>query len=200
MSIKINNADIRIARETIKFRKFPELYDAFLGATKNTRKIEKEGAALMKARTFSDARAYQFVLSVLEWGGPTGARIVGNFDNYYGDKKQTQKALAKSIRHTILSLKDETCADAIRTITNDKGFGFPYGSKILRMLAPQKAVVYDNQLDDKLQHGWNKTAYQEFCDSCVSVAAVLNKSKIGARRWKAADVEAVIFARLVRGF
>ena len=200
MIIKYGARGISVGGETIPFREFPCLYGKFLGATNETREIEKEGAALMKARRFGDKRAYCFVLSILKWGGPTGAQIRGNLHRYYrGGEAKIQSGLAQAVRDTVHSLKTGSCADAIQTITSHKGFQTPYGSKVLRMLAPERAVVYDNVLNRKMKLGWGRFAYGEFCDSCVLLAGELNKRKIGTRRWKAADVEAVIYAR-VKGF
>ena len=199
MIIKYGARGISVGGETIPFREFPCLYGKFLGATNETREIEKEGAALMKARRFGDKRAYCFVLSILKWGGPAGARIRGKLPRLHGSEAKIQSGLAQAVRDTVHSLKTGSCADAIQTITGHKGFQIPFGSKVLRMLAPERAVVYDNVLNDNMKLGWGRFAYGEFCDSCVLLAGELNKRKIGARRWKAADVEAVIYAR-VQGF
>ena len=199
MIIKYNAKSISVGGETICFRDFPALYGKFLGATGNTPDIECEGAKLMNLHRFGDRRAYCFVLSILAWGGSRGAQIRGNLSRYYGSETKIQSGLAQAVRDTVHSLKTGSCADAIQTITGHKGFQTPFGSKVLRMLAPERAVVYDNVLNRKMKLGWGRFAYGEFCDSCVLLAGELNKRKIGARRWKAADVEAVIYAR-VQGF
>jgi hypothetical protein len=78
--------------------------------------------------------------------------------------------------------------------------GVSFGSKHLRFLAPDRAVVLDSTISERLGYKMDAGGYREFLGDCLSVRDILNEKKIDAaeagRRWRACDVEMAIYTSL----
>ncbi|MGI9306851.1 MAG: hypothetical protein ACR2P5_06055 [Gammaproteobacteria bacterium] len=185
----------------LELREFPRLYRAFVsGVTKgtgqNTADLETEGAALLKNGLDDVKRTNDFIRNVLKWGGKTGNRVRGMVYKY-----QTEAQTAQIVGKAAAALRGGKLKTAIETIQTVKGFHISYGSKILRMLSPRHACVYDSILADFLSYPLDADGYAECCRDCKAVAAVLKKRGIKNPlrkngEWLIADVEAVIFSQL----
>lgn len=198
-----NQIFIPAVQGAIKFRQFPLLYQRFLCLNPTTEAVEEAGAELVQKvksgkKPLWNVQFFCFVLSVLKWGGQTGNRIRGQITKGKNET-EVQKELAQAIRSTI-DCMEEGSAKALAVITEIKGLGGSYGTKILRMLAPDKAVTYDAELNKIFKFGENfhksgkgRGKYEKFCADCAAVANALNECEVGSRRWIAANVEAVIF-------
>ncbi len=200
MGIIINSNSV--GTSLFKLQDFPKIYDDFCEATKtetniSTAGVEAEGASLLKDGLDNVQRVNDFVRSVLDWGGKTGNRVRGNLDRYQKEGAFTNEEFVKVVADSARMLQSGDLESAIENITSIKGLHISYGSKILRMLSPQQAGVYDSILDEELSYPLDAQGYVDFCDHCKAVADELKKLGIKSHRengeWFVADVEAVIF-------
>ncbi len=197
MRIEINNDSVCLGNgHVIKMEDFPGLYREFCDAEKkagtiSTADTEKAGVDILKDGLDNVECANIFVRKVFEWGGITGKKVGGNLY-----KHQTEKTVAKVVAESARILQNGDLESAIKKITSIKYLGISYGSKILRMLSPQQAGVYDSILYKNFSYR-ETDGYVEFCDDCKTVADELKKLGIKSHRenreWFVADVEAVIF-------
>ncbi len=181
----------------IKMEEFPGLYLEFCDAEKkagtiSTADAEKAGVDILKDGLDDVQRVNDFVRSVFKWGGKTGNRVHGLVYKY-----QTEEEVAKVVAKSARLLQSGDLESAIDEITSIKGLHISFGSKVLRMLSPQQAGVYDSVIAAQFSYPLEADGYVEFCRDCQKVADELKKLDIKSHRenreWFVADVEAVIF-------
>ena len=101
---------------------------------------------------------------------------------------------------------------AVQTLDNSQGTGvqgmqLSIASKVLRMMSPEKAGAFDEKhLQEKLLYSDDSDGYAHFCLDCNKVAEELNQRghkheppivvMRGDDKWRAADVESVVFNHL----
>lgn len=204
----------------LRLTDFPGLYESFLSGElaktdDETLCLEDAGKYLLKQlednafpKEQGEKAAMRFCERVTKWGGRTGGFV------RCGVKKNEPNEVVGAIRLAGGLLSQGNAEGAIGEIVSLPGLGISYGSKILRMLAPEVAGVYDNKLNDRLElisdmnreNGPQKQkdfeAYACFCRKCGEIADALNDKQIAneARqkrekgdKWLVADVEAVLF-------
>ena len=161
--------------------------------------VEKEGARLAKNK-FTDKKATSlFIDNVLGWGGSYGNLIRAKIKHF-----KSRGRIIKSIPVAARFLNEGEFQKAINKIILPKpcGLDVSFGSKILRMLNPEKVGVYDKVLAEGLANSKSAapsiSRWINFCDDCATVAAELKKRGIKNPerkngKWFVADVEVVIF-------
>ena len=161
--------------------------------------VEKEGARLAKNK-FADKKATSlFIDNVLGWGGSYGNLIRAKIKHF-----KSRGRIIKSIPVAARFLNEGKFQEAINEIILPKpcGLDVSFGSKILRMLNPEKVGVYDKILAKRLANSKSAlpsiSRWINFCDDCATVAAELKKRGIKNPerkngKWFVADVEVVIF-------
>ncbi len=196
MRITTNNDSVCIS--FINMQDFAKLYDEYqsyvkTGTGKSTTDVENEGASLLKDGLDDVQRINEFVRNVFVWGGTTGNRVRGLVYKY-----QTEEEVAKVVAESARMLQKGDLESAIDEITSIKGLHISFGSKVLRMLSPQQAGVYDSIMAAEFSYPLEADGYVEFCADCKAVADELKKRGIKSNHrengeWFVADVEAVIF-------
>ena len=179
--------------------------DSVKDANCHTRRLEQEGARLTKSamsqnKSFDKAEVSQFLDRVIRWGGSMGNKIFWMIDTKYKSRERIIKSIPVAARF----LNEGKFQEAINKIILPKpcGLGVSFGSKILRMLNPEKVGVYDKVLAEGLANSKSAapsiSRWINFCDDCATVAAELKKRGIKNPerkngKWFVADVEVVIF-------
>ena len=157
--------------------------------------VEKEGARLAKNK-FADKKATSlFIDNVLGWGGSYGNLIRAKIKHF-----KSRGRIIKSIPVAARFLNEGEFQKAINKIILPKpcGLDVSFGSKILRMLNPEKVGVYDSVLYEHLPYPYTIPGWDEFCRDCKAVAEELERRGIKNPerkngKWFVADVEVVIF-------
>ena len=159
-----------------------------------------------------------FIDQIVAWGVQYGPNTICGDDLTPGKIRKICQAAAY--------LQENNLELAIKTLDNSQGRGVKgmrvtVGSKILRMMSPEKAGAFDRVLRENLSEYTKEAfcagaknepdafhkAYPEFCKDCKVVADKLNAKGIkhkpsittrrsGSHKWLAADVEAVVFHHL----
>lgn len=170
-------------------------------AVPNTSDIEDE-AKNLRAANFNCEAAESFSKQVCKWGGYSA--IAGRMLKSL-KASGSQNNLPAALRTADAALVGEGRARAaLEAMTSLPELGISFASKHLRMLSPDRAVVFDRFVRDGLGYSHDAKGYVSFLDDCKRVRDHLNANGIrnpirpGAG-WYVCDVEAAIFARL-RGF
>ena len=195
--MKIAVSESFLALKFFGLREFPRTYKRFHDDAPATTVLEREGADLTASGFDDVVRVNEFVRGVFKWGGRTGNRVRGQVY-----KHQTEDEVAAAVGRAAKCLREGKLKPALCAMIAVRGLHISYGSKILRMLAPEQAGVYDSLLANFFSYPLDESGYAEFCQDCGKVAAALQALKIkhplrkgGA--WLIADVEAVIFGKLI---
>ena len=145
-------------------------------------KLEAKAQSLI-ADGFQPKAAKEFVLSVIHWG--RGHRFAGRFK-----KRNTDSKVAAALKDAINA---KTMGEAAETIAALRHLGFSFASKVLRFMAPEKAVILDEVLSTHL--GYPKTAdgYKDFLSDCRALR------EIAAPDLRICDIESALFAK-VQGY
>lgn len=195
-----NEKKIKITVESVKalltLDEFPDFCKQFYedvgfeykGEWRDSLYVERAGKAF-RAHLGDAVKTEEFVKLVFKWGGNTGNRVRGQVE-----KDNTWQSVADIVKNAVEYLDKDDIRSAILKITSVKGLGYSYGSKILRMVSPEKAGVFDSQIESICCYD----SYSEFCKDCKNMAEVLKqqgiKNPVRANgEWLVADVEASIF-------
>ena len=154
---------------------------------RDTAYVERAGKEFRAVDLGDAAQTELFVRLVFKWGGSMGHRV-------QLEKAHTWQEIADAVESAVQYLDQGDVRMACTTITSLKGMGISYGSKILRMISPEQAGVYDNIIERICGY----SDYPQFCSDCKNLAAVLEQRGIKnpARengKWLVADVEATVF-------
>ena len=172
--------------------------DSVKDANCHTRRLEQEGARLTKSamsqnKSSDKAEVSQFLDRVIRWGGSMGNKIFWMIEEH-----KSRPAIVENIPRAAELLHKGALSAALEIITEPKGLGISFGSKILRMLNPEKVGVYDSVLYEHLPYPYTIPGWDEFCRDCKTVAEELERRGIKNPerkngKWFVADVEVVIF-------
>ena len=192
----------------VRLSDFPNLYQSFAKRISRgtTHRVEEHGAKVMSGVLKADDEIYKFVRCVCQWGG--GMRVYGSLPRHNGGEAAAKRNVARAVRSAVGCLRSSQMESAIGAVRSVNGLGktsgrMSYASKILRMLSPDKAVVFDDWLKHAVGHHLTNADYPKWCCDCAKVACVLERNKIkniarADEKWKAADIEAVIFDEVRR--
>ena len=138
------------------------------------------------ANDFPSEDAKKFVLQVIRWGG--GHRFVDRFD-----KLNTGSKVAAALKKANLQVRSNSMGKAVKAVAALKYLGFSFASKVLRFMAPEKAVILDQVLSTRL--GYPKTAggYEDFLSDCYALR------EVAAPDLRICDIESALFAK-VQGY
>ena len=191
MPVIVHDGKMNIVRLAIPLTEFPKLLRAHLDSAIATGEIEKLGANYVTT-DFPVVKTEEFVRQVCHWG---------NYDGVAGKVLQNNELgfVADRFREATRALDDGNPAAAIAAVTEITGLAVSFGSKHLKFLNPDRAVVLDRIISERL--GYRRTAadYAEIVAECVTIRDLLNEAGIdrppeGA--WRVSDVEMAIFMGL----
>ena len=182
--------DIEVIRLSVPLDQFSELLAAHVRETKiPTAEVEKHGAEYI-AKGFQNDETMQFIKRVCDWGNYSG--VAGKVRRYNKRGK-----IAQIFRDCNLLIRASNAQAAIEKITEIKGLGISFGSKHLKFLAPEHAVVLDSIISEHLGYPRTKEGYAEFLQDCFVLRDILNKKGIrpseAQDKWRVSDVEMALF-------
>ena len=192
MAIILNNRHVCVVRLSARLEEFPQLLAKQLKADPTTGEVEAIGKAYVAA-DFPLLHTADFIKAVCKWGNYEGV----------GGKVLKRNALDR-IRATLKSAYqkqlDSQPKDAVAEITRLNGLAVSFGSKHLKFMDPDRAVVLDSIISERLGYRRDPDGYAEFLSDCFTVRDMINKAGIPAtatrRTWRVADVEMALFGTL----
>jgi len=159
-----------------------------------TRSVELQATDLAR-EGFRVEDCIAFVNAVCRWGNRPGTAGLVVRDNH-------QDCIQKQLNVAWGHLQRDQVGDALDAILKLRGLDVSCGSKHLRLLAPDKAVVLDSIIRDGLGYKRSPAAYGNFLADCLAVRDFLN-GKHGSPNpvdlkgsWRVCDVEMAIYSKL----
>lgn len=151
--------------------------------------MKKHGANYI-AKGFQNDETMPFVKRVCDWGNYSG--VAGKVKRYNKRGKITQ-----IFRDCNQLIRAGNAQAAIEKITEIKGLGISFGSKHLKFLAPEHAVVLDSIISEHLGYPRTKEGYAEFLQDCFVLRDILNAKSIHPSatqaKWRVSEVEMALF-------
>ena len=183
------NGLVHVVRLTVPLHDFPALLASHGSAYDGTEHCERLGAAYVRKR-FPAADTAAFVQAVCKWGNYAG---VGGKVLKHNKPSTVRDALKDG--HAWLHKGNPR--QAIERVTSLHGLGVSFGSKHLKFLAPDHAVVLDSIIGETLGYKRTPEGYEEFVRDCATIRDLLNAASIPTGRvqsnWRISDVEMAIF-------
>jgi hypothetical protein len=182
--------EIKLIRLSVPLDQFPKLLAEHVATTKiPTVEVEKLGAGYI-ANGFQDDETMPFVEKVCNWGNYAGVA-----------EKVKRRNDVKTISHTFKEgrqlILHGKAQEAIRKIVKLECLDVSFGSKHLKFLAPEHAVVLDSIISEHLGYPRTEEGYAEFLQECFVLRDILNAKGIHPSatqtKWRVSDVEMALF-------
>lgn len=159
-----------------------------------TAEIEKRAANLAD-NDFRVTELQSFIKTVCNWGGYPGiaGRIIKN-----NEINEIATIFRKAYRQAL----DGDVIEALETLQQIKGLGkVSFASKHLKFLAPERAVVLDSIISERLGYRMNAGGYARFLDDCNTILSHvltggLEYTGWAKEGWRVSDIEMAIFAKI----
>jgi len=156
--------------------------------------LEVEASELIR-NDFPHSELAEFVRRVCQWGGYAG--VAGRVLKHNSPDSLRD---AFTLANAYLAGTKPRITDALTSLRDLHGLGLSFASKHLRFLCPEYCPVFDQVLRDALCYTYNSAGYTKFAIDCRVVADALISASapnpwLGRDcNWRAADVEAALFA------
>jgi hypothetical protein len=156
-------------------------------------KLVEEHAERYVSAGFPAHGTLLFVRLVYAWGGARPPNYVRIYEENCGDEfalltRQLKCAHEQSLHNNY--------ADAIGVLSDIGGVGISFGSKFLRFLCPDRAVVLDKNIRERCGYDETSTQYAQFVRDCSLVRDNLDEAGFrcgGGAPWRCCDVEMAIY-------
>ncbi len=192
---------IEFGGTTIEFEKMPSLLSAHLRRCPDTPDAERAAATFVAEP--SENGAIEVVTRTCYWGGSNGPRILPMIKRNNTAKRISvafeKAASILAVGHGVSDLG--RALDAVNALSY---LGQPsFASKMIRMLSPEASGVLDNLVHQATGYTLDRKGYSLYSSKCIEIARALDALGIansrGFETWRAADVDAAIFAS-IRGW
>lgn len=155
--------------------------------------IEAEAAKLIEG-DFQAPALLAFVKSVCGWGGYSG--VAGRVR-----KHNPVEMLVTTFREVYALLQQHQVVAALARITALHSLNTSFGSKHLKFLAPDRAVVLDSVICGRLGYRPDPKGYGEFLGDCHTVLREAQATGTPfpfpeEGTWRVSDIEVTIFQKL----
>ncbi|MFC2969494.1 hypothetical protein [Acidimangrovimonas pyrenivorans] len=185
MTILLHDGRLKFVRLEIASAEIPILLESHRKNWEAPGRLEAEGQALI-ASDFPVPRAAKFAADVIRWGG--GHRFVGRFN-----QKNPPERIAVSLQHSEMLLEQDKPAEAVEVLRQLNQLGQSFASKMVRFLAPEKAVIFDSVIRGALGYAETAGGYEAFLSDCRTI---LNTVAEDHPHLRICDIEAAVFAKL----
>lgn len=125
---------------------------------------------------------------VIKWG--RGYRFVGRFA-----EKNPPDRVADRLREAADLVDRQRIPEAVEHVQGLEQLGQSFASKIVRFMFPDRAVILDAVIRQKLGYREDRHGYGEFLSDCHVILKAANE-ELPDRALRVCDVEAAIFAKL----
>jgi hypothetical protein len=192
MPILESGQGIKVIRLSVSLDQFPILLASHVAAPKKiaTAEVEKIAAEYV-ANDFQTRATMPLVKAVCDWGNYAG--VAGKVSRYNRKKEK----IAETFKECYRLVTGGNPESAIQKIIDLKGLRVSFGSKHLKFLAPDHAVVLDSIISEYLGYPLTKEGYAEFLQDCFVLRDILNTKGIRPSatqtKWRVSDVEMALY-------
>jgi hypothetical protein len=179
---------------TIQLDELADLFENFLRQNPATQNIERQAERLVNGNFQSYRDLCDFIKAVCKWGGYSG--IAGRVINE-NDESKLRYAFRSASSHS--NAGDDLAA--IKSLLELRGFAVSFASKHLKFVAPERAVVLDSRISNRLGYELTPEGYQTFLLDCRGIRDRANSFELrypgwGRDGWRVSDIEMAIFEKL----
>ncbi|WP_439548835.1 hypothetical protein [Falsiroseomonas sp.] len=191
MRSRVAGTDRRFERLWIPSDDFPHWLRKHRESDPDTPMVEQLGVELI-ASDFAPDRVPEFVRRVCGWGNyaGVGGRVL---------RRNMPGQLAKAFREAHQLSVGPTPEDALQPILSLKGLNVSFGSKHLKFLNPERAVVLDSIISEKLGYPRDLLGYGDLLADCFALLEQLRQDAtpypFPPGTWRVSDVEMAIYQR-----
>jgi len=183
----------KLVRLDMTSDEFPHFLKKGLGNDGRLARTEVLAHELVKAR-LPEKKCIEFVKAVCLWGADPriGAKVI---------KHNTRKAIAKAMSSAYQASMQGKICDSLEAVTALKGLAVSFGSKHLKFLSPDRHVVLDSILSERLGYTRDAKGYSQWLSACHEFLKLVRQSEvpypgIGLNGWRVADIEMAIFNKI----
>jgi hypothetical protein len=196
-SIKLSAQKYPNDNIVIQFSEMPDLLRESRQRDPLTRILTKFAENFVK-KDLPVRKTFLFVRAVNAWGGLRGANPSKIWEQ---NKDNNFSELQKRLVEAMALIQSDKPKEAIAVLQNLDGIGISFGSKYLRFLCPNHAVVLDQKIRDRTDLREKSEDYEKFVRICQKIRSALQStemSHLGMLHWRLADVEASIFMAIAK--
>lgn len=188
MAVLCANGSASIVRLSFKITEFPAYLQRGLNLDVSTPEVERAGRELVLS-AFSESLTADFVRKVCYWGGYAG--IAGKV------LKRNPKALVAATMKRAFDLTQQgDLKGALIEMLRLNGFAVSFASKHLKFLDPDRHVVLDSIISERLGYPRTIDGYVEFVADCAAMLDAVQSAGVtrpDGQPFRIADVEMAIF-------
>lgn len=193
MHVLLNGSSLKLVRLSMKPADFSHYLTQGIGSDGRLAKTEALARDLI-ARSFPSDLSLQFVKAVCLWGGDP--RRAGKVI-----KNNRPSDISRALRRAYQFSAQNKLKEAIEAVTEPAGLAVSFGSKHLKFLAPNKHVVLDSIISERLGYRRDVTGYLEWLDTCRQFLRTVRRygvsyPGIGKNGWRVSDIEMAIFNKI----
>lgn len=190
MPVLIQNGEISILKPLGPLAQFPGYLKASLDKAPATHEIETQATELV-AENFPENKTANFVKSVCRWGNYNG--VAGKVLKH---NRTTEIGAHFKAGHAESVAGDP--ARALEHVIKIRGLSVSFGSKHLKFLHPDGAVVLDSIIRIRLGYEESIYGYAAFLGDCFEIRDILNTAGIcrideSTPSWRVSDVEMAVY-------
>lgn len=190
-----SSGTLQLVRFEMPLADFPGCLTLGIGTNGRLANTEMLARALI-ANDFEPALSIEFVKAVCLWGDDprrAGKVIIRN----------SADTISNALRQAHISSSKGQIAEALRAITSLEGLAVSFGSKHLKFLDPNRHVVLDSILSERL--GYTRdlegTGYLRWLEACHEYLEIVRSAGvaypgIGQNGWRVSDIEMAIFVKV----
>ena len=196
MTVLQNGRALQLVRLEIQLDEFPQLLQ--LGIDEG-RLFETESLAQDLIRDdFPESASRDFVKAVCLWGGDPrrGGKVI---------RRNSPQEISSALRNAYLCSRGNELREALHAITALAGLAVSFGSKHLKFLDPNKHVVLDSIISERLGYtrdieGNGYLAWVATCNAFLKIVRAnrINYPPNGPNGWRVSDIEMAIFNKIRR--
>lgn len=193
MEILRDGTNLKLVRLEMDLSSFPEFLARGIGKDGRLARVEAKAVELA-ANKFAPNRCLEFVMEVCIWGGdPRRAGKVQKFN--------TADEVSTALKNAFKASKEDRVVDALAAVLSIKGLAVSFGSKHLKFLDPDRNVVLDSVISERLGYPRNMKGYSDWLATCHEFLELVRSAGVpypgvGTNGWRVSDVEMAIFNKI----
>jgi hypothetical protein len=193
MEILRAGTNLKLVRLEMDLSSFTTFLKMGIGKDGRLARVEAKAVELA-SKKFEPNSCLEFVMDVCVWGGdPRRA----------GKVLKLNKAdqISKALKNAYNASKEARTADALDAVLSINGLAVSFGSKHLKFLDPDRNVVLDSVISERLGYPRNMEGYLDWLATCYEFLKLIRSADVsypgvGKNGWRVSDVEMAIFNKI----
>ncbi|OYW56029.1 MAG: hypothetical protein B7Y80_03150 [Hyphomicrobium sp. 32-62-53] len=188
-----NGTSLKLVRLVIELDEFPGYLTKGIGEDGRLERTEAKAREIAK-RNFPQDDCREFVRAVCLWGDDPrrGGKVI---------KRNHPEKISKAMKSAFEFSMQGQIANALDAVTKLEGLAVSFGSKHLKFLAPDRHVVLDSIISERLGYTRDVKGYLQWLAACHEFVILVREAGvkytgIGSDGWRVSDIEMAIFNKI----